>query len=75
MADHLAKSQKQPDWFTEWLSNMDPREASASKNLKCNREAFKYYLADFFRYGGTPLPPENTFAKKNLAEMGGTRPP
>ena len=57
---------------------MNPRESSASKNLKYNREAFKYYSAHFFRYGGTPpapLPPENTFAKKNLAEMGGTRPP
>ena len=36
------------------------------------------YLADFFRLGGTPPPPtllaENHFAKKTLAEMGGTPP-
>ena len=34
------------------------------------------YLADFFRFGGTPPPQtllaENHFAKKPLAEMGGT---
>ena len=41
------------------------------------REAVKNYLADFFRWGGTPpYPPtpltENHFAKKPLAERGGT---
>ena len=35
------------------------------------REAVKNYLADFFR---SPLT-ENHFAKKPLAEMGGTPPP
>ena len=44
----------------------------------CIREPFKNYLADFFRLGGT-LPPtpltENHFAKKPLAERGGTPPP
>ena len=41
------------------------------------REPFKNYLADFFRYGGTPPYPliENHFAKKPLAERGGTPPP
>ena len=37
------------------------------------------YLADFFRLGGTPPPQtllaENHFAKKPLAERGGTPPP
>ena len=36
------------------------------------------YLADFFRFGGTPPPQtllaENHFAKKPLAEMGGYPP-
>ena len=44
------------------------------------REAVKNVLADFFRKGGTPRPPptpltENRFAKKPLAERGGTPPP
>ena len=41
------------------------------------REPVKNYLADFFRKGGTPPTPltENHFAKKPLAESGGTPPP
>ena len=42
------------------------------------RDAVKNYLADFFREGGTPTPTpltENHFAKKTLAERGGTPPP
>ena len=39
------------------------------------REPVKNYLADFFRSGGNPPPTpltENHFAKKPLAERGGT---
>ena len=43
------------------------------------RDAVKNVLADFFREGGTPPHPtpltENHFAKKPLAERGGTPPP
>ena len=42
------------------------------------RDAVKNVLADFFRYGGTPPPSpltENHFAKKPLAELGGTPQP
>ena len=41
------------------------------------REAFKNVLAEFVRKGGTPPPTpltENHFAKKTLAERGGTPP-
>ena len=42
------------------------------------RGAVKNVLADFVRYGGTPPPStpltENNFAKKTLAERGGTPP-
>ena len=42
------------------------------------REAFKNYLADFFRQGPPPHPTllaENHFAPKSLAELGGTPSP
>ena len=67
----MAKNQCTPDLTYTWTTLWPIKYFGVVKWILS--------LADFFHLGGTPPPPtllaENHFAKKPLAEMGGTPPP